>query len=90
MPSCSSLAVKTCLLGGGSSSCSPVTVWLPQPAIHGPARLPCLAACRSPEVRAALLDKGAEGLLRQVKAAYPSCADAGSAALRDLGLDNYN
>lgn len=41
-------------------------------------------------MRSTLLDKGAEGLLRQVKAAYPSCADAGSAALRDLGLDNYN
>lgn len=41
-------------------------------------------------MRAALLDKGAEGLLRQVKAAYPACAEAGSAALRDLGLDSYS
>lgn len=41
-------------------------------------------------MRAVLLDKGAEGLLRRVKAAYPTCSDAGSAALRDLGLDNYN
>lgn len=57
-------------------------------------RQACMAlrniAVRSPDVRAALLDKGAEMLLRQVKAAYPACADAGSAALRDLGLDNYN
>ncbi|KAL4450640.1 hypothetical protein ABPG77_000996 [Micractinium sp. CCAP 211/92] len=57
-------------------------------------RQACMAlrntAVRSHEVRAALLDRGAEALLRQVKAAYPSCADAGSAALRDLGLDNYN
>ncbi|KAL4433644.1 hypothetical protein ABPG75_000085 [Micractinium tetrahymenae] len=57
-------------------------------------RQACMAlrniAVRSPDVRAALLDKGAEALLRQVKAAYPACADAGSAALRDLGLDNYN
>lgn len=45
---------------------------------------------RSPEVRASLLDKGAEALLRQVKCAYPSCAEAGAAALRDLGLENYN
>lgn len=41
-------------------------------------------------MRAALLDKGAEGVLRQVKVAYPSCAEAGSAALRDLGLADYN
>lgn len=41
-------------------------------------------------MRTVLLEKGAEGLLREVKAAYPSCADAGAAALRDLGLDNYN
>jgi len=51
---------------------------------------PAVHVCRSPDVRAVLLDKGAEGVLRQVKAAYPACADAGSAALRDLGLDNYN
>jgi hypothetical protein len=37
-------------------------------------------------VRTELLGKGAEGLLRQIRAAYPSCVDAGSAALRDLGL----
>jgi hypothetical protein len=48
------------------------------------------AAVRSPEVRAALLDKGAEALLRQVKSAHPACAEAGAAALRDLGLANYN
>ncbi|KAI7840755.1 hypothetical protein COHA_005569 [Chlorella ohadii] len=48
------------------------------------------AAVRSPEVRASLLDKGAEALLRQVKSAYPSCAEAGAAALRDLGLEKYN
>lgn len=55
---------------------------------HLPTR--CCVERRSPDVRAALLDRGAEALLRQVKAAHPSCADAGSAALRDLGLDNYN
>lgn len=52
--------------------------------------IPCLPMRRSPEVRASLLDKGAEALLRQVKCAYPSCAEAGAAALRDLGLENYN
>ena len=41
-------------------------------------------------MRAALLDRGAEALLRRIKAAYPACAEAGSAALRDLGLANYN
>lgn len=34
---------------------------------------------------------GAEELVRAAKAAHPSqCKDVGSAALRDLGLDNYN
>jgi hypothetical protein len=41
-------------------------------------------------VRAALLERGAEGLVRGVRAAYPAaCAEAGAAALRDLGLDDY-
>jgi hypothetical protein len=46
---------------------------------------------RNPELRPQFLTKGAEELLRQVKAKYPSaCGDVGSAALRDLGLNNYN
>ena len=48
------------------------------------------AAVRSPEVRAALLERGAEATVRAVKAAYPACADAGAAALRDLGLNDYS
>jgi hypothetical protein len=56
----------------------------------------CLAArnmaCRGgPGVRAAFLAAGAEPLLRAAKRAHPAaCRDVGSAALRDLGLDNYN
>eukprot|EP00887_Chlorella_sp_A99_P005892 scaffold1.g5892.t1 len=57
-------------------------------------RQACMAlrniVARNPNLRPVLLDAGAERLLRAVKAAYPSCRDAGSAALRDLGLDNYN
>ena len=46
---------------------------------------------RNPELRPQFLTKGAEDVLRQVKAKYPSvCGDVGLAALRDLGLNNYN
>jgi len=48
-------------------------------------------AARCPEERQVLLAEGAEKLLREVKEMFPSsCQDVGSAALRDLGLDNYN
>jgi hypothetical protein len=48
-------------------------------------------AARCPEERQVLLAEGAEKLLREVKKVFPSsCQDVGSAALRDLGLDNYN
>ena len=43
------------------------------------------------ELRAAFLARGAEPLLRAAKSTHPAaCGDVGSAALRDLGLDNYN
>lgn len=45
---------------------------------------------RSPELRAPLLQRDAEALLRRSMQAYPqACGDVGSAALRDLGLDDY-
>lgn len=48
-------------------------------------------AARCPEERQVLLAEGAEKLLRGVKKVFSSsCEDVGSAALRDLGLDNYN
>lgn len=56
----------------------------------------CLAvrnmACRGGAgVRSSFLSAGAEPLLRAAKTAHPgACRDVGSAALRDLGLDNYN
>jgi armadillo repeat-containing protein 6 len=62
----------------------------------GACRQLCMAvrnmACRGgDDLRAAFLARGAEPLLRAAKAAHPSaCGDVGSAALRDLGLDNYN
>ncbi|KAG2442170.1 hypothetical protein HYH02_009658 [Chlamydomonas schloesseri] len=65
-----------------------------------PARAPvqrqaCLVTrimvARNPELRPAYLERGVEPLLRAAKTAHPaSCKDVGSAALRDLGLDNYN
>ena len=46
---------------------------------------------RNMDVRAALLERGAEGLLRRVKAeAGAASGEAASDALRDLGLENYN
>jgi hypothetical protein len=46
---------------------------------------------RNPELRPGFLAAGAEDLLRSVKLLFPgSCKDVASAALRDLGLDNYN
>lgn len=46
---------------------------------------------RNLELRPVFLGKGAEDAVRAAKRAHPkSCTDVGSAALRDLGLDNYN
>lgn len=60
----------------------------------GVARQACMAirnmVVRNPELRGPFLDKGAEALVRGVKARYAgSCGDVGSAALRDLGLEQY-
>lgn len=45
---------------------------------------------RNAELRAPLLEKGVETLLRAAKRAYPAtCGDVASAALRDLGFDDY-
>lgn len=49
------------------------------------------AAARSPELRPALLEAGAEDLLRMTKEVFGQvCSEAATAALRDLGVDNYN
>lgn len=64
----------------------------------GPAaaqRQACMAlrnmVVRNAELRPAFLAAGCEGLLRSVKALFPAaCKDVGSAALRDLGCDDYN
>lgn len=46
---------------------------------------------RNAHLRPVFLEKGVEARLRSAKAAHPaSCKDVGAAALRDLGLDNYN
>lgn len=46
---------------------------------------------RNPELRPGFLAANAEELLRAVKTSFPgSCKDVASAALRDLGLNNYN
>ncbi|XP_076956316.1 uncharacterized protein LOC143631429 [Bidens hawaiensis] len=45
---------------------------------------------RNPENRPVLLSNGIEKIIRNAKESNKSCRDAAVAALRDLGLDNYN
>lgn len=46
---------------------------------------------RNPELRPIVLDKGAEAMLRSAKKMFvQSCGDVGSAALRDLDIQDYN
>ncbi|KAK6946150.1 hypothetical protein RJ641_013694 [Dillenia turbinata] len=45
---------------------------------------------RNPENRTLLLNNGIEKIIRRTKETHESCKDAAAAALRDLGLDNYN
>ncbi|OAY81973.1 armadillo repeat-containing protein 6 [Ananas comosus] len=45
---------------------------------------------RNPENRTILLNNGIEKLIRKAKGTHQSCKDAATAALRDLGLDDYN
>ncbi|KAK9915509.1 hypothetical protein WJX75_000068 [Coccomyxa subellipsoidea] len=57
-------------------------------------RQACMAlrnmVARNPELRPAVLEKGAEPFLRRAKVAHPAtCDDVGAAALRDLGFDDY-
>lgn len=40
--------------------------------------------------RTILLSNGIEKLIRRAKESHESCKDAATAALRDLGLDDYN
>ncbi|CAM6059604.1 unnamed protein product [Sphagnum tenellum] len=44
---------------------------------------------RNLENRPIILEKGLEPLIRKAKASHESCKDVASAALRDLGFDNY-
>ena len=49
------------------------------------------AVVRNPELRAVALSTTAEASLRSAKKNHPAaCADVATAALRDLGCDNYN
>lgn len=62
---------------------------------HGVQRQGCMmirnVVVRCPELRPGVLDLGAEKVIRGAKARWPDqCGDVGSAALRDLGLENYN
>lgn len=45
---------------------------------------------RNPENRSLLLSNGVERIIRKAKEIHESCEDAATAALRDLGVDNYN
>ena len=47
-------------------------------------------AGRCPELRHTIKQRGAEAVLRRTGATFPTaCRDVSSAALRDLGLDDY-
>ena len=49
----------------------------------------CVVRC--PELRPTVLSFGAEDVIRKARIAWPDqCKDVGTAALRDLGLENYN
>lgn len=66
-----------------------------QPASSAVQRQGCMAVrnmvVRNAELRPLFLEKGVEGLLRVAKRCHVrDCGDVGAAALRDLGLDNYN
>lgn len=72
---------------GGAAAGGGRTAWA--------ARQACMAlrniGVRCLDVRPVLLEKGAEAAVRAARAAWPEeCDDVGSAALRDLGLNNYN
>jgi hypothetical protein len=72
--------------GGGGSGVS---------AAVAAQRQACMAVrnmvVRNPELRPAFLAKGAEGLLRGVRCGLPAGdRDVATAALRDLGVDQYN
>ncbi|CAI5534778.1 unnamed protein product [Closterium sp. Naga37s-1] len=47
-------------------------------------------AVRNPEHRPIMVEMGLEAVIRNVKSKHKSCRDVCSAALRDMGLDNYN
>ncbi|KAJ7522000.1 hypothetical protein O6H91_19G078200 [Diphasiastrum complanatum] len=47
-------------------------------------------AARNPENRVVILEKGLPALIRNAKTNHDICKDAASAALRDLGFDDYN
>ena len=58
-------------------------------------RQACMAlrnlVARNTEFRPTLLDTGAEEAIRRARSSFPqACRDVGGAALRDLGLANYN
>ncbi|CAI5458272.1 unnamed protein product [Closterium sp. Yama58-4] len=47
-------------------------------------------AVRNPEHRPIMVEMGLEAVIRNVRSKHKSCHDVCSAALRDMGLDNYN
>lgn len=64
------------------------------PASYQMQRQSCLMirnlVVRNPENRTLLLGNGIEKLIRKAKGSHESCKDAAAAALRDLGLNDYN
>ncbi|KAG1342237.1 armadillo repeat-containing protein 6 [Cocos nucifera] len=64
------------------------------PASYQMQRQSCLMirnlVVRNPENRALLLGNGIENLIKKAKGSHEICKDAATAALRDLGLNDYN
>lgn len=65
-----------------------------QPDSAGVQRQACMAirnmVVRNLELRPVAQGKGLEALIRKARARHPKqCDDVGSAALRDMGLDDY-
>lgn len=48
------------------------------------------AVSRNPELQQHFLDCNAEDLVREAQAKFSECSDVAAAALRDLGLHDYN
>ena len=52
-------------------------------------QLVCIVSCIHLSCSSPMLDMGFCDIIRRVRLAHKSCRDAGTAALRDMGVDDY-